>query len=95
MVLWLSCFMKVTFEINDDLYRQLKVASALRGRKVKELIAEGISLVLVQAPAAPEKPCAPLPLIECGPPGTLDIPDDVAYRIDSKEDRLGHEASLR
>ena len=87
--------MKATVEINDDLYRQLKASAALRGKKVKELIAEGISLVLVPASAAAQKPCAPLPLIECGPPGTLAIPDDVAYRIDLKEDRLGHEASLR
>jgi hypothetical protein len=87
--------MKATVEINDDLYRQLKATAALRGRKVKELIADGISLILEQAPAAAQKISTTLPLIECGPPGTLNIPDDVAYRIDLQEDRLGHETSLR
>ena len=87
--------MKATVEINDDLYRQLKATAAMRGRKIKELIADGISLILEQAPASAQKKITTLPLIECGPPGTLDIPDDVAYRIDLREDRLGHEASLR
>ncbi len=38
--------MKVTIEIDDALYRQLKAAAALQGRNVKELVAEGVRRVL-------------------------------------------------
>ena len=38
--------MKTTVELSDDLYRRVKAAAALRGRKVKDLIEEGMRLVL-------------------------------------------------
>lgn len=44
--------MKTTVEIPDDLYRRAKAEAALRGRKLKHLIEEGLRLVL----AAPRKP---------------------------------------
>jgi len=40
--------MKATIELDDALYRQLKAAAALQGRKVKELVAEGVRRVLEQ-----------------------------------------------
>jgi hypothetical protein len=43
--------MKTTVEVPDDLYRRAKVEAALRGRKLKDLIEEGLRLVL----AAPRK----------------------------------------
>jgi hypothetical protein len=41
---------KTTVELPDDLARRVKAAAALRGRKLKDLVAEGLRLML----AAPE-----------------------------------------
>jgi len=38
--------MKTTIEVSDDLYRRAKVEAALRGSKLKDLVAEGLRLVL-------------------------------------------------
>ena len=38
--------MKTTVEVPDDLYRRAKAEAALRGRKIKDLIEEGLRLVL-------------------------------------------------
>ena len=38
--------MKTTIEVSDDLYRRAKAEAALRGRKLKDLVAEGLLLVL-------------------------------------------------
>ena len=38
--------MKTTIEVPDDLYRQAKAEAALRGRKLKDLVEEGLRLVL-------------------------------------------------
>ena len=43
--------MKTTVEVSDDLYRWAKAEAALSGRKVKDLIEEGLRLVL-EAPRA-------------------------------------------
>jgi hypothetical protein len=40
------CAMKTTVEVPDDLYRRAKAEAALRGRKLKDLIEEGLRLVL-------------------------------------------------
>ena len=42
--------MKTTVELPDPLYRQAKAEAALRGRKLKDLVEEGLRLVL-QAPS--------------------------------------------
>ena len=44
--------MKTTVEVPDDLYRRAKAEAALRGRKLKDLIEEGLRLVL-------DGPCKP------------------------------------
>ena len=38
--------MKTTVEVPDELYRQAKAEAALRGRKLKDLVEEGLRLVL-------------------------------------------------
>ena len=38
--------MKTTVEVPDDLYRKAKSMAALRGQKLKDLVAEGLRLVL-------------------------------------------------
>ena len=47
--------MKTTVELPDDLARRIKAAAALRGRKLKDLVAEGLRLVL-EAPASAASP---------------------------------------
>jgi len=47
MVLWRRVrTMKTTIEVSDDLYRRIKAEAALRGRKLKDLVEEGLRLVL-------------------------------------------------
>ena len=49
--------MKATIEIENDLYRRAKIAAATRGRKIKELVAEGLQRVLDDSPpAAAQRP---------------------------------------
>ena len=38
--------MKTTVEVSDDLHRRAKAEAALRGRKLKDLVEEGLRLVL-------------------------------------------------
>ena len=38
--------MKTTVEISDDLYRRAKAKAALQGRRLRELVEEGLHLVL-------------------------------------------------
>lgn len=44
--------MKTTLEIPDALYRQAKVQAARENRKMKDLVSEGLRLVLGIAPAS-------------------------------------------
>jgi len=38
--------MKTTIEVPDELYRRAKAEAALRGRKLRDLVEEGLRLVL-------------------------------------------------
>ena len=49
--------MKATIDLDDTLYRQLKAQAALRGRKVRELVAEGVRRILADPPS-PSSPSA-------------------------------------
>lgn len=42
--------MKATIDLDEGLYRRLKVEAARRGRTVRELVAEGIRVVLDAPP---------------------------------------------
>jgi hypothetical protein len=48
--------MKTTIELPDPLYRQAKAAAALSGRKLKDLVEQGLRLVLETPPNAPPTP---------------------------------------
>jgi predicted component of type VI protein secretion system len=53
--------MKTTVELPDAIYRQAKAEAALRGRKLKDLIEEGLRLVLdTPADTAPRRDLAGL-----------------------------------
>jgi plasmid stability protein len=45
--------MKATIDLDETLYRRLKVEAARRGRTVRELVAEGIRAV-IDAPPPPD-----------------------------------------
>ncbi len=45
--------MKTTLEIPDELYRQAKVHAAQENRKIKDLVSEGLMLVLGLTKQAP------------------------------------------
>ena len=47
--------MKTTIDLPDDLARRIRAEAALRGRKLKDLVAEGLRLVL----EAPELAASP------------------------------------
>ncbi len=46
--------MRITVDLSDDLFRRTKAAAALRGRKFKDLVEEGLLRVL-QSPEQPKK----------------------------------------
>lgn len=48
--------MRTTVDIPDELFRRAKSEAALRGRKLKELVAEGLRLVLGAPPVGGEPP---------------------------------------
>ena len=47
--------MKTTINVPDDLYRRAKAEAALRGRKLKDLVEEGLRLAL-ETPRAARRP---------------------------------------
>ncbi len=67
--------MKTTVEVPDDLYRRAKSEAALRGRKLKDLVEEGLRLVL-EASRETSRPHSLAELME-GARGAVDtgIPD--------------------
>jgi len=52
--------MKTTLEIPDDLFRAAKSKAALDGRHLKDLVAEGLSLVLRAQPTPTRRADFPL-----------------------------------
>ena len=73
--------MKTTIEPPDPLYRQAKAVAALWGRKLKDLIEEGLRLALAKAqdePASPTLADLMRPaqgIIESGPSDLATNPD--------------------
>jgi predicted component of type VI protein secretion system len=63
--------MKTTVEMPDELYRRAKAEAALRGRKFRELVEEGLRLVLEN------------PHIKHRPPGLAELMERVRGVIDS------------
>ncbi len=48
--------MKTTVEVPDELYRRAKAEAALRGRKLRDLVEEGLRLVLDERRPARRQP---------------------------------------
>lgn len=57
--------MKTTLEINDELYREAKLFAASTGRKMKDLVDEGLRLALQPAVQPVTKAAASKKLAAC------------------------------
>ena len=80
--------MKATIEFEENLYRKLKATAALQRRKVKDLVAEGVGLVLEGAKSPrPVRRRIRLPIIRTKRSRPLDIPDDIVHRAQQAEDQ--------
>jgi len=89
-------FMKTTMDIPDELFRQAKAKAALEGRKLKDLVAEGLYAVLHGRPPVTRKPRRiEFPVLASRGRTLLTVPDDAAYRVDLMDDLARHEAALR
>jgi len=53
--------MRTTVDIPDELFRRAKSEAALRGIKLKDLVEEGLRLVVEKAPTEAPRPEAPKP----------------------------------
>jgi hypothetical protein len=83
--------MKATIEIDDELYRQVKAAAAMRGRKVKDLVAEGLRTVLRSPHAGPRTQRIQLPIVKSKKPGTLRLGNETIAEIEARLD-MGDES---
>jgi len=98
--------MKTSLVIDDDLYRRVKAKAALEGRKLTELVEEGLRHVLSGATADRNKPAVvkrvKLPLMRARP-GEKPLfegmsPEAIHERLadlQGETERESHEASLR
>jgi hypothetical protein len=50
--------MRTTVDLPDDLLRRAKSEAALRGRKLKDLVEEGLRLMIDQTPPGSDAPAA-------------------------------------
>jgi hypothetical protein len=83
MVLW-ELAVKTTVEVPDELYRRAKAEAALRGRKFRELVEEGLRLALEAPRSTRRRPLGLAGLMERAR-GVIDsgVPD-----LASNPDRL-------
>jgi hypothetical protein len=87
--------MKATIEIEDALYRRLKSAAALQGRRVKDLVAEGVQRVLESPPKTAPPARTPLPLLKRRSRSKLQIPDDAAHVAEALAETSAHATTRR
>jgi hypothetical protein len=76
--------MKTTVEIPEELFREAKAAAAREGSKLKDLVADGLRLVLRKT--GPERRRLLFPLIP-GKPGAARLTSAKVNEIEAAEDR--------
>ncbi|MDL5055064.1 hypothetical protein QQ056_16115 [Oscillatoria laete-virens NRMC-F 0139] len=81
--------MKATVEIPDELYRRAKIKAAMEGVKIKDMIAEGLSVVLESNNSAKKGKRISLPLVKTGKPGSMKIDEELISRIETELDAAG------
>jgi hypothetical protein len=71
MEIWKYGNMKTTLELPDELYREVKAAAALKRKKMKDLVARGLELVLEEERCTdPQSPLEVMKGIRSRPPHT-------------------------
>ncbi len=73
--------MKTTLDIPNDLYRQAKATAALERIRVKDLVAEGLRLVLEER-KNPKKRATPLEVLREARRNPLHTSDEVARMME-------------
>ena len=58
--------MRTTLVINDELYRRVKAKAALEGRKVTELVEEGLRALLAERTRSKDEVRLKLPVVRTG-----------------------------
>ncbi|MCP5550401.1 MAG: type II toxin-antitoxin system VapB family antitoxin [Akkermansiaceae bacterium] len=80
--------MKTTLEIDDDLYREAKAMAALTGRKMKDLVSEGLERVVrggARSPSTAPRPTMRLPLVPSSP-GKAKVTSEEIYDLETSAD---------
>jgi hypothetical protein len=72
---------KTTLEIPDDLYRAVKAKAALEGRKMRDVVEQGLRLALGQNPESGGKQVS-FPLIKAKPGGRKLTSEEVAKALE-------------
>jgi hypothetical protein len=85
--------MRTTVDLDDALFRKAKAHAALRGIKFKNLVEDGLKMVI--NPQREKAKRVVFPLIPGKGGKKLKIPVDLAFRAQRRDDRERHEASLR
>ena len=85
--------MRTTVDLDGALFRRAKAEAALRGVRFKELVEDGLKLALAQPHETKKR--LKFPLVPKKLKGKLFIPNDIAFRVQQKDDRERYEASLR
>ena len=75
--------MKTTLEVPDDLYRQVKSRAALRRRKIKDYVAEGLRLALEADHANDSREAGPLAVFDEVRRYPLHQPEEVRKWMDA------------
>ena len=73
--------MRLTVDIADSLYRELKSKAAQEGRSVKELILRGVEIELHRTPRQ-RRPVS-LPLVRSQQPGTVALDNAKIFDVNS------------
>ncbi len=71
--------MRITVDITDSLYRELKSKAAQEGRSVRELIICGVEIVLQRTPRR-RRPVS-LPLVRSRQPGTVALDNGKIFDV--------------
>ena len=75
--------MKTSLDIPEELYRSVKVKAAQEGRKVSDLVAEGLRLLLNPAPPTQGKHRIQFPLFPAKP-GQRVLTDEMVYAAEAE-----------
>jgi len=90
--------METALDIPEDLLADVTTIARRAGRELNDVVVEGLRRVVASVPAlvvqGNPRSRVHLPIIECGQPGTLNIPDNAASRLDMMEDAERHAASV-